>query len=198
MSPRPDVSEERTNQILNAASDVFSRLGFHKARVNDIAEEAGLSKGTLYWYFKSKDDIINALLDRLFEHGISGLRELQAADESATEKLLQFTERTIDEIDQLLNMLPLTYEFLGLIFRRKNVKIAFKRYFHSYMDLLTPIIQQGINAGEFRDVDAHDVAVAVSAVFEGTILLWVYDSDAVDLKKHIQKGIQLLIDGIKA
>ena len=62
LSPRPDVSDERKNQILQAATNVFSRLGFHKARMDDIVEESGLSKGTLYWYFKSKDDIVSALI----------------------------------------------------------------------------------------------------------------------------------------
>jgi len=56
MSPRPDVSEERKNQILDAAGKVFARLGFQKTRMDDIVEESGLSKGTLYWYFKSKDE----------------------------------------------------------------------------------------------------------------------------------------------
>ena len=54
MTPRPDVSAERTAQIVEAAIAVFSRLGFHKARMDDIAREAGVSKGTLYWYFESR------------------------------------------------------------------------------------------------------------------------------------------------
>ena len=53
MAPRPDVSEERRNQILEAATTVFARLGFHRARMDDIVQEARLSKGALYWYFKS-------------------------------------------------------------------------------------------------------------------------------------------------
>jgi AcrR family transcriptional regulator len=57
MSPRPDVSEERKSQILEAAIDVFARLGFHQSQM-----DAGLSKGALYLYYKSKDAIIAALL----------------------------------------------------------------------------------------------------------------------------------------
>jgi len=57
MSPKHDVSEERKSQILDAAMDTFSEMGFHKARMSDIAETSGLSKGSLYWYFDSKDSI---------------------------------------------------------------------------------------------------------------------------------------------
>ena len=58
MSPKPDVSEERKEQIATAATKIFSEQGFDKARMDDIASEAKLSKGTLYLYFKSKDAII--------------------------------------------------------------------------------------------------------------------------------------------
>ena len=66
MSPRPDVSEERKNQILEAAIAVFARLGFQQARMDDIARQAGLSKGALYLYYTSKDAIITALLKYFF------------------------------------------------------------------------------------------------------------------------------------
>ena len=60
MAPKPDVSEERKQQILEAASEVFSQKGFDNARMEDIAEQTGLSKGSLYLYFKSKDDLITS------------------------------------------------------------------------------------------------------------------------------------------
>ena len=69
MSPRPNVTDERTSQIINAAEDVFTKKGFDEARMDDIAEQTGLSKGTLYNYFKSKDDLIIAILDRIFQLG---------------------------------------------------------------------------------------------------------------------------------
>ncbi len=67
MSPKPDVSEERKGQIMSAAEEVFTKKGFDNARMDDIAEETGLSKGTLYLYYKSKDDLIIAILDRIFQ-----------------------------------------------------------------------------------------------------------------------------------
>ena len=66
MAARRDVSAERKNQILDAAMVVFARSGFHEARMDDIVQESGLSKGTLYWYFKSKEEIITAISERLF------------------------------------------------------------------------------------------------------------------------------------
>ena len=63
MSPRPNVSEERRAQIIESAIKVFARQGFASTRMDDVAIESDMSKGLLYWYFKSKDEIIIAIAD---------------------------------------------------------------------------------------------------------------------------------------
>jgi len=198
MSPRPDVSEERRHQILNAAEGVFSEKGFDQARMEDIAEETGLSKGTLYLYFKGKDDLIIAILDRIFQYEFKEMEKLVEADHPALDSIRQFTELAIKDISNMLRLLPIAYEFLALAFRNRYVQRAFKMYFNRYLDILVPIVQRGIDAGEFRPVDAIEVAVAAGAIFEGTILLWVYDKSRVDPARHIRAGIGLLLAGIQA
>ena len=86
MSPRPDVSEARKEQILAAALAVFSRLGLAQARMDDIVAEAGLSKGAIYWYFTGKDEIIAAILESIRSQGkLDEAREarVMAADSKA-------------------------------------------------------------------------------------------------------------------
>jgi AcrR family transcriptional regulator len=198
MSPRPDVSEERKDQILEAASEVFAEKGVHESRMDDIVEKSGLSKGTLYWYFKSKDDILIGIFDRMFQREIEDLRTISKIAGSASDRLRHFTERAIIDFKRMLRLKPITYEFMSLAFRRKFVQEAFKRYINIYMDILVPIIQQGIDNGEFKQVDALDVAITSGAIFEGTILLWVYDNSLVNPEEHICVGIELLLEGVKA
>src|SRR5579875_4013179 len=88
MAARPRLGPERLNEVLQAATAVFARAGFHQARMEDIAQEAGLAKGTLYLYFKNKDDLIAAILHRLFSGELHALEELQASDAPARERLL--------------------------------------------------------------------------------------------------------------
>jgi len=198
MSPRPNVTQERKFQILNAAEGVFTKKGLDVARMDDIAEETGLSKGTLYLYFKSKDDLIIAILDRIFE-GV--FKQMDARKDnllSATEAISQFTEEAIRDYKKMLRLMPVAYEFLALAFRNKTVQKALKQYFRHYMDMLVPIIQRGIDSGEFRQVDAREVAIAAAAIYEGTVLLWVYDNTLVDLEHHIRSSIKLLLEGVQA
>ena len=198
MSPRPNVTDERKSQIINAAEDVFTKKGFDDARMDDIAEETGLSKGTLYNYFKSKDDLIIAILDRIFQREFRVFESLDLANMSATDAIWSFAETTSKDVKMMMRLLPITYEFMGLAFRNKLVQKAFKTYFNRFMDILVPIIQHGIDSGEFRQADAKEVALAMGAIMEGTLLLWVYDKTLVDPETHIRSGMKLLLEGVKA
>ena len=198
MSPRPDVSDERKNQILNAAEQVFTQKGLDLARMDDIANETGLSKGTLYLYFKSKDDLIIAILDRIFQGVFKQLARRKTAELTATEAIYWFTEEAIRDYKSMLRLMPVAYEFLALAFRNRTVQLALKQYFRHYMDVLAPIIQHGIETGEFRQVDPQEVAIALGAIYEGTVLLWVYDKELVELERNIHSSIKFLLEGIQA
>jgi AcrR family transcriptional regulator len=197
MSPRPDVSDARKTQILDAAEHVFTKKGFDLARMDDIAGQTGLSKGTLYLYFKSKDDLIIAILDRIFAGIFKQLEARKDNQLSAAQAVLQFTEEAIRDYKKMLRLMPVAYEFLALAFRNKTVQTALKQYFRRYMQVLVPIIQRGIDSGEFRWVDPNEVAIAAATIYEGTVLLWVYDSTLVDLERHMRSSIKLLLEGIQ-
>ncbi len=196
MAPRPDVSEERKEQILEAAMDVFARSGFHGARMDDIAEQAGLSKGALYWYFDGKDAIIQGIMDRLFAGESEQLRELLKTDMSAQIKLQTFIDLAIEEIKSMESMIPIMIEFWSLLLRKKKVSGVLGGYYSGYLDLIVPMIQQGIDTGEFRQVNPLDVGVTLAAFFEGLFVLWSAIPDIVVLERHMRSGSQLIIESL--
>ncbi|MGA7194930.1 MAG: TetR/AcrR family transcriptional regulator [Anaerolineales bacterium] len=197
MSPRPNVSDERKAQILKAAESVFTKKGFDEARMDDIAEKTGLSKGTLYLYFKSKDDLIIAILDRIFKREFKQLENLTKSESSSSDAIWKLTDLVIKDIVDILRLIPILYGFLALAFRNKYVQRALKEYENRYLNILIPIVQQGIDSGEFRQVDASEVAIAAFAIIEGTLLLWVYDKSVIDPERHIRSGMKLLLEGVQ-
>ncbi len=197
MSPKRNVSEKRKSQILDAAMDTFAEKGFHKTRMSDIADSSGLSKGTLYWYFDSKDTIILKLLDRVFEPELKKLTTLLADTQSAEERLLLYTERAGEDIIKMLRWMPLFYDFIALAFRQDLIKKTISKFYKNNVDLLIVLIQQGIDSGEFKAVNSLDAAIAISAIIEGTVMLWLYDPDHIDIKTHIKSNVQLLMHGLK-
>lgn len=197
MSPKPDISEERKEQILEAATSVFSERGMHQARMDDVAAESGVSKGLLYWYFKSKDEIIVAIAERMFSREMDALTVLAAKEGSAVQQLSEFVDLMIYDIERIRPLLPLLYEFFSMVMRQSaSTKVLMSTMIQQVFMDLKKIIQRGIDQGEFRKVDTHDTVVAISAVIEGTYLIWAYDPDQVDIEKHIRSGVELIIKGL--
>ena len=196
MAARPRLGPERLGEVLQAATAVFARAGFHQARMEDIAQEAGLAKGTLYLYFKNKDDLIAAILHRLFSGELHALEELRASDAPARERLLTLTRRLADELKRLSLLLPIWFEFYALAARQKGVRQFFKEYFAAYRVPLAALIRQGIARGEFRDVDADLAALTFIALYEGLTLLWAVDPQSMAVETTPEAAVRLLLEGL--
>ncbi len=198
MCARPRLSPERLAEVVQAAMAVFARAGFHQARMEDIAQEAGLAKGTLYLYFRGKDDLIAAILRRLFSGELRAVEELQSVDAPAQERLLAVTRRLAAELERLTLLLPIWFEFYALAARQKGVRQFFKEYFAAYRAPLAALIRQGIERGEFRQVDADLAALTFIALFEGLTLLWAVDPPSVVTDTTPEAAVRLLLDGLSA
>ena len=198
MAPRPDVSAERTEQIVEAAIAVFSRLGFHKARMDDIAREAGVSKGTLYWYFESKDAIIKALLQHLCDQEVQEVTAMLVAEGSASERLLVLSQQLASKFEQLEKLIPIIHEFYATASRDPVVQRMLADYFQAYREPLAALIRQGTKRGEFHLPDAEAAATIIESIFEGLALLWTIDPQTVRWHDTFSLAMQLLLAGMRA
>lgn len=198
MTPRADVSEERKTQILDAAMDTFAEKGIHKTRMSDIADKSGLSKGSLYWYFESKDSIVMNLLSRVLEPEIKELRALlEDTSRSAEERLVYYAERGGEDIIKILKWMPLFYDFIAMAFRQEFIRTTVTSFYKQNIELLEILIQQGIDSGEFHTDSALDAAIAIGALIEGTVVLWLYDPEQIDIRDRVKTNLQLILKGIR-
>jgi AcrR family transcriptional regulator len=197
MSRHPNTSEIRKNQILDAATKVFVRQGFQHARMDDIVEESGLSKGTLYWYFKSKEDIINAILRRLFTGELEYLENLLDAEGTVSERLIQLTSDRVTGMKRMSNLVPIIFEFYAVAVHQQWVQQFIGEYFKHFRNLLEELIQQGIDKGEFRHVNAKEAAISLASMYEGLTIHWLMDPQTVRWDILSEISIPLLLDGLK-
>lgn len=200
MSPRPDVSEERKNQILEAAIAVFARLGFQQTRMDDIAGQAGLSKGALYLYYKSKDAIIGALLKYFFTQELKHLQDFVVTErpEPVTEQIVLLTRKMVEAMEWMGRLMPIAFEFYALAGRDKDVRQFLNEYYLTYRGDLARLIERGIARGEFRSVDANSLAITLTALFEGIALLYFIDPHGLQWDAQIEMSVQTLLAGIRA
>jgi AcrR family transcriptional regulator len=195
---RPDVSEERRPQIVEAAIRVFIRKGFRRATMPDIAREAGLSVGGVYWYFEGKDEIVSAILERAFAEDFGALADLLRADAPAAGRLLAFVAAYADSFDQWLWMNPIGAEFYGEAAHDEKVRAVILRYIDRYRQALAALIGQGIERGEFRAVDPSVAATALLGLEEGLGLLLAVDAQGTRWRESFLLGCELLIAGLRA
>ncbi len=197
MNKRLDA-DTRKQQIIEAAAAVFAQKGFYQASMDDIVQESGLSKGGLYWHFKSKDDIVTAVLDQFFSAEMDEIGEILTAPFSAREKICQLMQQMMaDTVEELTAYLNIWLEFYAVAAREGAFRERMLVYLHQLVDLLTVLIQQGIDAGEFRPANARDVAMTAAAQFEGLVLLWAIDPEHVDLLRLTGTAVSLLLDGLQ-
>jgi AcrR family transcriptional regulator len=197
MTPRPDVSAERKNHILNTAEDVFAQRGFDEARMDDIAERSGLSKGAIYWYFKKKDDIIAALLDRVFRRSIDSMRVAAARPTGVLDRLALIGEQTSRDYESMSRLMPLALEFYAVALRQKKVRRHLAVMYDEMLAILVPLIEEGVRNGELDDVDPRQAATLLLAAYEGLGLVWAISPKTVDWKTLGPQAMLLLCSGLK-
>jgi AcrR family transcriptional regulator len=198
MSIRGERSSERRGQILHAAAAVYARQGIDGARMDDIVAEAGLSKGTLYWYFDSKDDITVALVEEMIGGEFAQLRQLIEAEGTVIERLERFFDMhaTILQSNPLLGKLGI--EFYAIAGKLEKVHKLVRRYYDEFVAGLLALVKQGEERGELRVERPRELAVNLVALVEGSTLLWVLGIQEVDLTRQFRDAIALLFDGLRA
>src|SRR5262249_16121766 len=161
---RDSNNEERASKrerILEAAIKVFAEKGFFGAKVSEIAREAGVADGTIYLYFKSKDDLLISLFEDRMERINSALRTELERERSAQGKLRRFITMHLDLVEKhrsLVEVLTVELRQSAKFMREyKNPK------FSEFLKLLAAIIEEGQKSGEL--VNGLHPAVVARAIF---------------------------------
>ena len=179
MPPRPDVSTERRAQIIQAALACFTRKGFNNTTMDDIVAESGLSKGSLYWYFKSKDELFaEAMMSVFMDAGQEAIAELDQCT-TASDKLRSIARITAGISEQIEGFFGLFLEFWASSEQREQTSQFWIGMLVEFKQVIVDVIDEGISSGEFKPVDAENLVWALLAAYDG---LAAYDMLIPDLE----------------
>lgn len=191
------TEHESKAHILNTALAVFAEKGFAKASMNDIVRASGLSKGGVYWHFKSKDYLIAAIFDHFFVEQLALLDGILAGKGTAVDKLTQLAAVTGQSVAAMANQFPTPLEFYALASREAGLQTTLQTHFQSYQTKIMTLVDQGIAHGEFRCVDSQATAKTIIALFEGVLLIWAVSPELIDLGTQVETAVQLLLQGLQ-
>ncbi len=182
-------------EILKSAGSVFAHLGFHKATISQIAKEADVADGTIYLYFKNKNDILYQYINYKTETVFKKMNDAVSKGKSAEDKLRNLIRCHLDQFQQNENMAVI---FQSETRYRRDLESTLKDISKMYLELLSDIIEQGQIEGVMR----QDLFVGLAKRFvlgavEGVINTWVTAEGKYDLVSMSDPLVDLFLNGLK-
>lgn len=183
-------------QIIDAAVIAIAENGYHQAQVSKIAKQAGVADGTIYLYFKNKEDILISVFQEKMGVFVEYLQEIIQNGESSTDKLSKMIDNHFKVLAHDRHLATVTQ--LELRQSNKELRLKINSILKEYLKLLDEILIDGMVKGEFNST--MDVRIARQMVFgtiDETITTWVMNEFRYDLIETAPKVRHLLINGIK-
>ena len=197
MTPRPDVSEERRAQIIQAALACYARQGYVNTTMDDIVAESGLSKGAIYWYFGSKDDLFQAAITSVFEGVAVESMGAMTACETSAERLRAGAKSMVALCRDIEGHFALIVEFWAQSEHRDKVIGFWAEMLTQYQQMIAAIFEEGVRTGEFKPVDAGALTWMIMAAYDGLAAYNMMMPD-LDMDKISETFIETLLRGLMA
>lgn len=200
---RPIAKRERSEasieRILDSALSLMVSRGFNATTVDDIARNAQLTKGAIYFHFENKTAILMALLDVIDKLVVAGLLErVMHAGPSSKDKLVAAIHGQSMLAESKTKYL-LLFTLILLEFNGTNTPIEarVKAIYGEFVQSLEKIVRAGKASGEFRhDLDTRELAAVTMALQHGTLMEWYCRSDTLNGPGLVRSARQVLLEGI--
>jgi len=192
--------EDKRAQIINAAIEVFAKQGLEKGKIADIAKVAKIGKGTVYEYFKSKDEIFNAIENLFVNDGLAQVEQLINSKKSPTEKIEEMAKYNINIHEVMGDAVIIFAEMWAQHSRGKwhgHKKSIFTDMYTSYHNAIKEILAKGIEIGEFRKMNKDGVATMLLALIDGILWQGVIFKNVDGFDQWKNEAIKSFIKGIK-
>lgn len=186
--------------ILDAAGRVFGRLGFHDAKMADIAREAGVAAGTVYNYFKNKDEVFHSMMAR----GHDVVYERIAADqgiEDPIERMRAWTRTVFAFLEEHGVLFSLYVRIGGTIdwLQKNTVDTLHEQAYARYFTLSSAAMAEAAVKGRVRrDVPSDELAILLSGLTDATIFAWARAGCPEGLRAKADPIFDLFLNGAKA
>lgn len=188
------AQKSRKDQILEAAARVFGRMGFHGARMEDIAAEAGIGKSTLYGYFRSKRELFDSMISTSFDMFLEEMGRALEEVEDAKEKLGSFVFLYHQYIRNYSDFARVVIRSSGEMHEDIVDKmVAFRK---KMLNFIAGIVEEGVRQGIFREVDPSCVAMLFTGILK-EMGIALYAGIEVD-RESLERMLDYFFNGIMA
>ena len=188
-------AEEIKRAIAYKAEELFSKTGYAATSMEDICEVTERSKGSIYYHFKSKEELFLFVVKQHTYDWLEKWAEKEKQYRTSTEKLYGLAEYYVEDVQNPIS--STIEEFLTSQVVRKDIMdemIALTRETYS---IFKKLVEEGMASGEFRQDDVNDLMYVVNGLLAGLGPLY-YEMDAEEMKRIYKKAIDVLLQGMAA
>jgi AcrR family transcriptional regulator len=188
-------SQQRRDSILKVSADLFAKQGFQKTTVRDIAEYAGVLSGSLYYYFDSKEDIVDALLTRLMEYLWDRYQQVLDSTAPPREKLEAIVRVSLHGIDRYPNEVAIFQKEGPYLSTTDRFSYIAERN-EQFRSMLTAVLAEGATRHDFRS-DVHvDVVFRLIRDSMWPIVGWYKPGGPLSIDAVVSDYLTVLFDGV--
>lgn len=187
---------QKYDQIINAAVKVIAKNGYHHSQVSKIAKEAGVADGTIYLYFKNKEDILISLFEEKMGVFVQKSQECLSEESSIEKKLLLLIEMHLKQLEADYDLAIVTQ----LELRQSNIVLRHRinEILKGYLALIDSILLEGVEAGYFySDLDRRIARQVIFGAIDEVVTNWVMKDHRYNLVSLAAPLHKMLLKGLK-
>ncbi|PID07233.1 MULTISPECIES: TetR/AcrR family transcriptional regulator [unclassified Sporosarcina] len=189
-------TKPKYKQIVDAAVIVIAENGYHQAQVSKIAKEAGVADGTIYLYFKNKEDILISVFREKMAIFVENIEEILKKDLPIAEKLQLVVENHFTVLQEDPHLAIVTQ--LELRQSNKDLRFQINNVLKEYMVLLDTLLEEGVEKGELSPkLDLRLARQMLFGTMDETITSWVMNEQKFNLISLAPKVSYMLLHGYK-
>ncbi|WP_165960419.1 TetR/AcrR family transcriptional regulator [Actinocrispum wychmicini] len=193
--------DEKRAEILDAAIRVFARTGFHATKIEDVAREARVAKGTIYLYFDRREDILDAAFVRFADGVLTQMRAIAKAREPALSRLRSIVEAMLAGAQSGPDLARLVFDFwaarrIGGSGERPGTPVDFAGIYVEYRQLIGSLLEQAKDEGAVRADVPEDTPAVIVGLVEGLLLQCLVDPGALTPSRMAEPALAVILDGL--
>ena len=187
---------QRKAQILDAALAVIVQKGYENSRMDDIVASSKMSKGAIYWYYKSKKEIYLSLVNHWVHNYSAVLNHIVDTDRSASDQLRSLFQYFIVQYEKDPVVFKALLEFWSMAGRDPEFNDKLQKVYSEFVNLISTIIQQGMDNGEFKNLDVDITAMSIMVNIEGIMWFTLFKLKNTSARKYIQTISDFILSGL--
>lgn len=192
--------EKKRREIIEAAMAVFARTGYLRAKIKDVADEAGVGKGTVYEYFRSKQELFLEMGEYLFEQYLENQKKNLELVSSPEEQLRTLIVSTLEQTALWAGFAYLTFDIWSEMDRKgeqNTFRLLKTGVLERTVDVISEYVREGQARGVFEGSDPRLAAHIIMAVLDGLVIQLLIKSDAFDLNAMADTLTDVLLRGFR-